>query len=95
MHVGIMKIYIKLENSSLKGKRQLIRPVISQIRNRYNVSAAEVEQQDNCTRAVIGVSLVSSDIRIVYEMLSNINNFVDSGRFSVEVMDSQIEVMPV
>ncbi len=96
MHVGVMKIYLRLEdNQSLKGKRRLIRPVLNQIQNRFNVSVAEIEEQNIWDSAVIGVSMVSSDVRLVHEIISHITDFVNSGRFSVEVTETQIEVIPV
>jgi len=96
MHVGILKFYIRLDgNSSLKGKRQAIRPIIAQLRNRFNVSVAEVADQDQWQSAVIGVSLVSGDRRVADEMLSSVRSFVNSGRFSVEIIKEQVEIIPV
>lgn len=96
MHVGVVKIYLRLSgNLSLKGKRQLVRPVISQIRNRFNVSIAEVDEQNAWQSAVVGISLVSSDARLVDEIISHILDFINSGRFSVEVIETRIEVIPV
>lgn len=96
MHVAIIKIHLRLEgNSSLKGKRQLIRPIIAQLRNRYNVSVAEVADQDRWQSAVIGISLVASDRRAADEVISSIQSFINSGRFSVEVIDEHLEVISV
>jgi len=96
LHVGILKIYLRLaDNYSLKGKRKLIRPAIAQLQNKFNISVAEVEDQDEWQSAVIGVSLVSGDSRLVQEILSRIIDFIDSGRFSFEVAETRTEVIPV
>ncbi|MDD2252054.1 MAG: DUF503 domain-containing protein [Dehalococcoidales bacterium] len=94
MHVAIMKVHLRLEgNSSLKGKRQLIRPILSQLRNRYNVSVAEVADQDRWQSAVIGISLVASDRRMADEVTSSIQSFINSGWFSVEVIEEHLELV--
>ncbi|MDD5605388.1 MAG: DUF503 domain-containing protein [Dehalococcoidales bacterium] len=96
MHVGIIKIYLRLAgNNSLKGKRQAIRPMIAGLRKRYNVSVAEVADQDRWQSAVIGISLVTSDKRMADEVISSIQNDLNSGRFNAEVIENQVEIIPV
>lgn len=96
MHVGIIKIYLRLAgNNSLKGKRQAIRPIIAGLRKRYNVSVAEVADQDRWQSAVIGISLVTSDKRMADEVISSIQNYLNSGRFNAEVIENQVEIIPV
>ncbi len=94
MHVGVLKLKLRLEgNFSLKGKRQLVKPVISQLKSRFDVSAAEVEDQDSWGSAVIGISIVSGDTRVVNQMVSKIIDFVNSGRFDVEVVTTDFEIV--
>jgi len=96
MHVGIIKIYLRIAgNNSLKGKRQAIRPIIAGLRNRYNVSVAEVADQDRWQSAVIGISLVTSDKRMADEVISSIQSYLNSGRFNAEVIEEQVEIIPV
>lgn len=45
---------------SLKDKRQVLRGLIERLRNRYNVSVAEVANQDEWRKATIGIACVSS-----------------------------------
>ena len=95
MHVGILKIHLRLAgNFSLKGKRHLIRPAIDQIRNRFNVSVAEVEEQNSWQSAVIGISIASGDARMIQEISSHILDFINSGRFSFEVTGTEMEIIP-
>ncbi|WP_144209502.1 DUF503 domain-containing protein [Mycobacterium tilburgii] len=46
---------------SLKQKRSAIRPVVAELRRRFNVTAAETGAQDLHWRAGIGVAVVSDD----------------------------------
>jgi Uncharacterized protein conserved in bacteria len=57
MHVSVCQIELRLpENHSLKGKRQVIKSITTRIQNRFNVSVAEV---DNQNKKIYLLSLVS------------------------------------
>lgn len=96
MHVGIIRIHLLLSGStSLKSKRQLIRPIVAQVQNRFNVSIAEIEDQDQWGSGVIGISLVSSDKAVIDATVARLLNFIESGRFSVKVAETRAEVITV
>lgn len=46
--------------SSLKEKRRIIKSLIARIRNDFNVSIAEVGENDTYRRAIIGAAAVSN-----------------------------------
>ncbi|MFC1611902.1 DUF503 domain-containing protein [Myxococcota bacterium] len=78
MVVGVMELHLALvDNGSLKEKRSVVKRVIHRCRNSFNVSAAEVEDQDLTDRATIGVVAVGNDARYVQSMLDKIEGFVD------------------
>ena len=54
---------------SLKQKRSTIRPVIAELRRKFDVSAAETGDQDLHRRAGIGVSVVAADRIHVVDVL--------------------------
>ena len=92
--MGVLRIELRLpENSSLKGKRQLLKPIIAQLKNRFDVSVAEVADNDLWQRAVLGVALVSNDGRYADEVLAKALSFVSGGKFNVEVLNSEIEII--
>ena len=96
MNVGVATIRLRLpENSSLKGKRSVLKSVIVQVRNKFNVAAAEVEDQDAWQIATIGISCVSNDSQHTNEVLSKVVNFIGNGRFDLEMLDYEIELLPV
>lgn len=96
MNVGICKIKLHIpENQSLKGKRQVVKPIIAQVRNKFSVSIAEVDDNDLWQMATLGISYVSNDKRHTNEVLSKIIAFISNGRFDVEVVDSEIEILSV
>ena len=66
MNVGVLRVNLRLpENTSLKGKRQLLKPITSRIRNRFNVSVAEVGSLDHRQQAELGVVLVANEGKFV------------------------------
>ena len=96
MNVGVCKIRLRLpENLSLKGKRQVLKSIISRIENKFNVSVAEVDDHDLWQLATLGVGCVSNDKRYTNEVLSKVVDFVVNGRFEVEILDYEIEIMSV
>ena len=96
MNVGICKIKLRLpENHSLKGKRQVVKSITARVSNNFNVCVAEVDNQDQWQIATLGICCVSNDKRHTNEVLSKVVNFVANGRFEVEILDYEIEILPV
>jgi len=96
MNVGVCRIKLRLpENMSLKGKRQVLKSITSRIKNRFNVSIAEVDANDLWQLAVLGICCVSNDGRQTNEVLSKVVDFVNEGRFEIEVLDCEVEILSV
>lgn len=95
MNVGICKLELRLpENHSLKGKRQVIKSIIARLQNEYNVSVAEVDNQDLWQVATLGITCVSNHRRHADEILSNVVKFVAQNYPELELLDSETEVFP-
>ena len=96
MNVGICTIKCRLpENSSLKGKRQIIKPITTRLQNKFNISVAEIDDNDQWQLATIGICCISNDKRHTNTVLSNVVNFVTGSRFEVEILDYEIEIITV
>lgn len=96
MNVAVTKVTFRIpENMSLKGKRQVIKSVTSRIRNRFNVAVAEVDNNDNWQMATIGICCVSNDRRHSNQVLSRVVNFIEKGRFEIELLDYGIEIIDI
>jgi len=94
MNVGALRVRLRLpENQSLKGKRKVLKSITSQVSNRFNVSIAEVDDQDLWQLATLGVSCVSNDGRHANEVLSRVMDFIESIRSDAEVLDYEIEIL--
>ena len=96
MNVGVCKLRLRLpENLSLKGKRQVLKSITTQVGNKFNVSVAEVDDQDLWQLATLGICCVSNNKRFTNEILSKVVDFVVNGRSDVEILDYEIEITPV
>ncbi|QGK70949.1 DUF503 family protein [Allosaccharopolyspora coralli] len=70
MYVGALELDVLLGDvHSLKQKRGLVRPVVAELRRRFDVAVAEVGDQDLHRRTRIGVSAVAADAGHVREVL--------------------------
>jgi len=96
MNVGVCKLRLRLpENLSLKGKRRVLKSITTQVGNKFNVSVAEVDDHDLWQLATLGVCCVSNNKRHTNEVLSKVVDFVARSRFEVEMLDYEIEILPV
>lgn len=94
MKVGVCRLTLRLpENSSLKGKRQVVKSLVARVRNRYNVSIAEIDNQDSWQIASLGISCVSNSDGHVSEVLSKVVGFVRSSRLDAELIDWQVGLL--
>ena len=79
MIIGIMSIQVSVFDAmTLKDKRRVIKGLKDRIRNKYNVSIAEVGHNDSIRTAILGVALVANKSRFVNSALDEIVNFVRS-----------------
>jgi hypothetical protein len=94
MTVGACRVTLRLpENDSLKGKRQLVKSITSRVRNKYNVSIAEIDDNESWQIVSLGISCVSNSVRHADEMLSNVVKFIAGSRLEAELLDYEIEML--
>lgn len=89
--VGLLTVQLLLPGcNSLKEKRQVLRSVIDRLHNRYQVSAAEVGENDIWRRATLGVAMVSNSRSHLDSVLTSVMKEI-SARYDAEVLDSSVE----
>ncbi len=94
MVVGTCELMFQLPgNRSLKGKRQVSRSIVQRIRNRFNVSVAEVAELDQWQTLAIGVTCVTNDSRHANEIMSKIVDFAGDDRTGAVLAKHRIEVL--
>ncbi|MBN1262218.1 MAG: DUF503 domain-containing protein [Anaerolineae bacterium] len=87
----ILELYLP-GASSLKEKRSLLKPLLTQLRRRFEVAAAEVDHQDTWQSSSIAIATVANDTRHVYAVLERAAHWVDTDYRAVQVVDWNIEL---
>lgn len=73
MIIGTLELHIRLSSSnSLKDKRRIIKSLISRIRNKFNVSIAEIGDYPLWQRAKLGIVFLSPDTSYSNKVLDKI-----------------------
>ncbi|MBN2410316.1 DUF503 domain-containing protein [candidate division KSB1 bacterium] len=93
MLVGLLQIDLFIGHSdSLKAKRFVLNSIKDRIKNKFNVSIAEVDNNDKWQRATLGLAMVANEKKILEQALTKILNFIDNYD-EVEIIDQQFEII--
>jgi uncharacterized protein len=93
MVIGVLTASIEIpESGSLKDKRHALRSLLDGLRNKYNVSAAELDRQDSWRFSTIGVACISSDKAFANKVLDSVASRVGSDPRLV-LLDYSIEFL--
>lgn len=94
MVVGTLRFVLQIPGSgSLKGKRHVLRKVLDRIRARFNVSVAEVGDNDLWQKATIGVAAVGNDRSFVNEVLDKVLRCVEESGAEAFVVSHELELL--
>ncbi|MFN2519093.1 MAG: DUF503 domain-containing protein [Jatrophihabitantaceae bacterium] len=93
MVVGTLAVDVLLGDvHSLKQKRAVVRPIVSELRRRFEVAAAETGGQDLHRRAEVAVAVVTSTHAHAVEVLDACERFV-AGRPDLELLSARRRVL--
>ena len=93
MVVGIGIITFRLHDCrSLKSKRKIVKSIISQLRNNFNVSVAEIGSNDIYQKSEIGFSLVGNNRKVLNSKIDKIFNMADTLGLA-EIINMEMELI--
>ena len=93
MTVGTLRLVLYLHDCrSLKQKRAVVKKILERTKAKFNIAAAEVEDNDSHTRATLAFVTVSNNQRVVNSLLDKAISFVDR-LFLAEIVDHRIEMI--
>jgi uncharacterized protein YlxP (DUF503 family) len=93
VYVGALELDVLLGDvHSLKQKRSVVRPVLAELRRRYEVSVAEAGHLDVHRRALIGVAVVAADTDHVREVLAACERLVAS-RVELQLLSARTRLV--
>jgi len=87
----ILKVRLSLPSvGSLKEKRRIVKSLIDRLKNKFNVSLAEVGDNDVLRSAVIGAAVVTNDNSFGHQVMSKLVDKINSNP-EVVMVDYSIE----
>lgn len=93
MIVGVCTVELFLpDGHSLKAKRQVLLSLKDRLREKFNLSVAEVGEQDLWQKAILGLACVANESAYVNQVLEQALNLIRSVP-AIEVVRSQIELL--
>ncbi len=95
MVIGCCSVRFYLHgNNSLKGKRRVVRAIKDRLKNDFNVSVAEVGDQDVWKSINLGISVVDVDQPYIDGLLSKVIDAIDRMNLA-EIVDCKIEILKI
>jgi len=93
MIIGVLTIELLVPGSnSLKDKRQVVKSLLANIRNKFNVSAAEIDNLDSHRRAGLAFACVCNERPMANRMLDKIIDYIQTNPLC-EIGESDIEFL--
>ena len=93
MFVGVLTLDMHIPGSdSLKMKRLVLKSLVTRLRNKFNVSVAEVDQNEKWQRAVVAIALVSNEQGFIDQVFTQILNLCDKDH-DYEIIAQQREIL--
>ncbi|MBP1467422.1 DUF503 domain-containing protein [Candidatus Chloroploca sp. M-50] len=94
MIIGVCTLQISIPMAlSLKEKRQVVKSLLTRVRNEFNVSIAEVDDQDIWQSAVFGIACVSTSQTYAHGQLEAVIRFLDRQRPDCPIGAYEIEML--
>ena len=94
MNVALCKVHFRLpSNGTLKGKRQMCQSISGRVRQRFNVSIAEIDNNDRHHLLTLGISCTSNNSRHANEIMSNVVDYIHGLRCDAELLDYELELI--
>jgi uncharacterized protein YlxP (DUF503 family) len=89
LFVGALELDVLLGDvHSLKEKRSAVRPVIAELRRRFEVSVAEAGHMELHRRALIGIAAVAPDAQHIRDLLDACERLV-AGRPELQLLSAR------
>ncbi len=76
---------------SLKEKRMIVKSLLAQLRNRFHVSAAEIDEQDTHQIIVIGVAAIVPHSALADSLMNEISAFMEANT-EAEILEEAREI---
>lgn len=78
MQIALLEITLRLTWAhSLKEKRAEVKSLLAKVRNKFNVAAAEADEQDDHQAAVLAIAMLASNRALGDAMMDGVLEFIE------------------
>ena len=93
MIVGLCTVDIHFPDAqSLKSKRKILVSLKTRLQNRFNISIAEIDENELWQKSILGIASVANETARVHQTLDHVLNDIRANP-SLELLRSQIEIL--
>ena len=93
MIIGTCVVYLTADwVFSLKEKRMVVKSIVEKVRHKFNVSVAEVDNQDIHKSIVIGFACVTNEVSHANSIIDNVINFIEKNT-DARIDETVIEIL--
>ncbi len=85
---GYQLTFIIFDSYSLKDKRSVVKSILKRMHNKYNISIAEVGEQDTLNQGMIGIGIVGNDRVFCQKVFDQVLNDIEEN-YEIEIHDIQ------
>jgi len=94
MPIGLLTLTLEIPGcQSLKEKRSRIKPLLARLHREFNISVAEMDEQDRWSQAILGCALLNSDLAHVQRSLQIIPAWIEHNWPDLQVIDERTEIV--
>jgi len=94
MIIGACSVELHLPgNGSLKGKRSILKPILTRLRREFNLASAEVGSNDLWQSAQVAFVTVANDAGRAHAVLEQAVRWIETHHPEVQVVDWEIEIL--
>jgi len=95
MKVAVLRVHFMiLDAHSLKEKRMVLRSLKDRLLGTFNVSVAEIGENDKWQRGELGIASVANDARFLSSVLEKVKAFIQANP-AIRIIESASEVIHV
>jgi uncharacterized protein len=94
MPIGLLTLHLQLPGcSSLKEKRSRLKPLLARLHREFNLSVAEMDQNDHWSAAIIACALVANQPAHIQRSLCDVTGWIEKNWLDVMVVEDQLEII--
>ena len=92
--LGVLTIHLHLPTcASLKEKRRRLKPLLSRLHRKFNISVAEIDLQDKWQESIIACAMVNSDKLYIERSLQSVAKWVEANWENGHVISKNLELI--